>query len=530
MTKIGKAIASLTLIFLATTGVVSGQIQSAERQNEALRNVEKFGRALLYITNSYLDTTNSSALTDKAISEMLSTLDPHSVYIPAKDVKKANEQLDASFEGVGIEFAIINDTLTVQAPIQGGPCESVGIMAGDKIVWVDGTYISGKELTNEKVQGYLRGEKGTKVSMKVVRKGVSDTLFFNVTRAMIPITSVDAAYLVSEDVLYIRLSRFAMTSMFEVLEGFKLCKKYPKGIILDLRGNSGGYLHIALQLSNLFLSAGETILYTEGLNSPKREEFANGKGLYPTGPLVVLIDEGSASASEIVAGAMQDWDRATIIGRRSFGKGLVQQMFTLPDGAQMRLTTARYHTPSGRVIQTPYQMGHREEYYKKSLERYLSGELYGKDTLQYPDSLKFKTLKKGRTVYGGGGITPDIFIPRDTTGISKYYVALINRGLLTEFINKYYDSHRDSLKAVYPDFDTFYAKYGLADELYNGLIEYASENGLEYNEAEAQEARRLIDIRTKALIARSLFDMNSYFKVINREDDPEFKKALEVIL
>lgn len=529
MTNFTKAVAVVAMLLISANGAFA-QNEGTIRQQEALKNIDKFGRALLHITNSYIDTTNSDDLTDKAISEVLSALDPHSVYIPAKDVQKANEQLDGSFEGVGIEFAIINDTLTVQGTIPGGPCESVGVRAGDKFIYVDGEYISGSTLTNDKVHSYLRGPKGTKVEIKALRKGVADTLLFNVTRDKIPITSVDAAYLVEEDLLYVKLSRFALTSTREVLESMRLCKMYPKGIILDLRGNSGGYLHIALQLCNLFLEDGQTILYTEGLNSPRRDEVANGMGIYQKGQLVVLIDEGSASASEIVAGAMQDWDRATIIGRRSFGKGLVQQMFTLPDGAQMRLTTARYHTPSGRVIQTPYQEGHREEYYKKSLERYLSGELFGKDTLQYPDSLKFKTLKKGRTVYGGGGITPDIFIPRDTTGMSKYYIALINRGLMTEYLNDYCDSHRDSLSAVYPDFDTFYAKYDLADNLFNGLIEYASKNGLEYNEAEALEARRLIDIRNKALIARSLFDLNGYFKVINREDDPEFKKALEVIL
>ncbi len=519
----------MLLLSAVSLGASAQNGDSLSRQ-KVLGDIERFGRAILYINQNYIDTLNTSKMVDKAIEDVLSNLDPHSAFIAAKDVESVNEPLDGSFEGIGIEFAIINDTLTVQSPVQGGPCESVGILAGDKIIAVNDEYISGPALTNDRVFGYLRGAAGTKVNLKILRNRVSDTLQFTVVRGKIPLNSVDAAYLPIPQVVYIKLSRFAMNSTSEILKSLMLSKTYPAGVILDLRGNTGGFLHVALEISNMFLEKDQMILYTEGQNSPKREQYAIGNGIYKKGPLVILIDENSASSSEIVAGAMQDWDRAVIIGRRSFGKGLVQQMYQMDDGSQIRLTVARYHTPSGRVIQSPYENGRADDYYKSFLERYTKGESFVKDSIHFPDSLKYKTLIKGRTVYGGGGIMPDIFVPRDTAGITGYYAALIGRGYMTEYINNYCDSHRDSLKRAFPDFDKFKVNYNIGNQLYNGLLEYASGKGLELNAEQASASERLIKVRIKALVARSLFGTTGYYRVINIEDDKEFNKAMEVII
>jgi carboxyl-terminal processing protease len=516
-------------LLVLVTICFSGAIYS-QNVNDLNRLTTKYGQTLFYLSSYYLDTVNIEKMSDEAIKSIVSQLDPHSVYIPAKDVKSMNEPLEGNFDGVGIEFAIIKDTLTVASPIAGGPCEKVGIRAGDKIVMVDNEMIAGTNLTNERVYKYLRGTKGTRVHLGILRKGVSDRLDFEVVRDKIPINSLDAAYEVDPGVYYLKLSRFAQNSANEILEalvGLKAGK--INGIILDLRGNSGGVLGTAMEISNFFLDAGQTIVYTEGLKSPKRVENANGTGFYKHGPLVVLIDENSASASEIVAGAMQDWDRGVIVGRRSFGKGLVQQMIPLNDGSQLRLTIARYHTPSGRVIQTPYKLGESDEYYKKFYKRYSSGELFNKDSINFPDSLKYKTLIKGRTVYGGGGIMPDYFMPADTSYYSEYYANLLRRGIITEFMNNLGDINRDSWRKQYKTFKSFEKKFVVDDNMIKSLVEYAAKKNITPDEKGLATSKNEITTLIKALAAKTIFNITAYYRVLNSESDETYSKALELI-
>lgn len=492
--------------------------------------ITKYGQVLFYLNNYYLDTLNNNDITEEAIKTLISTLDPHSSYISAKDVKAMNEPLEGNFDGVGIEFAIIRDTLTVASPISGGPSESVGIRAGDKIVEIDGENVASVNLTNDMVFKYLRGPKGTHVKLNIVRRGVDEVLEFNVVRDKIPINSVDAAYEAAPGILYIKLSRFAANSAHEIITSIlDLEIGDINGFILDLRGNSGGYLGTAIEISNFFLNAGQTIVYTEGLKVPKMIEKAKGTGFYKRGSLAILVDEHSASASEIVAGAIQDWDRGTIIGRKTFGKGLVQQMLPLNDGSQLRLTVARYHTPSGRVIQSPYEEGASQSYYKAIVDRYERGESFNRDSIHFPDSLKYKTLVKGRTVYGGGGIMPDIFIPADTTSYSNYYSELIRKGIILDFINDFSDKNRSQLKAKYSSFNDFSTNFTIEPSMKEALIDFAKSRDLEPNSQEYNKSASEIEIYMKALVARSLFGTTAYFRIINGGNDKEFKKALEVV-
>lgn len=503
---------------------------SAQNGNDLNKLTTKFGQTLYYLSNYYLDSVDSDKIVDEAIKKAMSELDPHSIYISAKDVKSMNEPLEGNFEGVGIEFAIVKDTLTVSNPVSGGPCEKVGIRTGDKIVSIDGENIAGKGLSNEKVFKYLRGPKGTKVALGIVRRGVSDKLEFEVVRDKIPINSLDAAYEVSPGILYVKLSRFAATSSKEIIKAIlDLNLKSIEGFILDLRGNSGGFLGTALEISNFFLDKGQTIVYTEGLKVPKMEEKADGSGFYRRGPLAVLIDENSASASEIVTGAIQDWDRGVVIGRRSFGKGLVQQMLPLNDGSQLRLTVARYHTPSGRVIQSPYEEGNSEQYYKARIERYNHGEYFYKDSIHFADSLQYKTLVKGRTVFGGGGIMPDYFIPADTTFYTDYYSSLVRRGILLDFMNDYSDANRLNWKKEYLSFDKFNKSFNINDALIEKLVSFAKERKLEPNPKELEISRKEISIYMKAMVARTIFGIEGYYRVINSENDPVFDKAVELV-
>lgn len=516
----------IALLLLAATTV------SAQNDLNALHTL-KIEQAIGYIDNYYLDTVDIKSMVDKSIAELFQSLDPHSSFIPAADVKSANEELDGSFEGVGIEYAIIADTLTVQNVISGGPSEAVGVASGDKIIMIDTLSIAGNGISAEDVKSRLRGPSGTKVDVVVLRQGETgcDTIDFTIERGKIPINCVEAAYVTEEGSLYVKLGRFSLTTMDELFAAFKLSSVKPKSIIIDLRGNGGGYMTPAVIMSDLFLKKGQLILFTEGAHYPRMDKEAKGISLFKDEPLVVLVDESTASASEIFAGAMQDWDRGLIVGRRTFGKGLVQQSFFLQDYSEIRLTVARYHTPSGRVIQSPYESGKRSEYYRKYYERYLSGELFSRDSIQFPDSLKYTTLVQKRTVYGGGGIMPDYFIPEDTTGINNYYVKLIRKGVLTEYCNLYTDSHRHQLLADSISFDAFCENYEKlhADTLFNGLLEYAAGKGIEPSEGELEAAEPLIRVRLKAMMARTPFNTTGYWRVINKEADPDFKKALELI-
>jgi carboxyl-terminal processing protease len=449
-----------------------------------------------------------------------------------------NEPLKGNFEGVGIQFNILNDTLFVITPVPGGPSEKVGIQSGDRIIKVDGENIAGIGLTNEDVFSLLRGAKGTKVSVSVLRRSVSELLNFTITRDKIPINSLDAAYIVQDGVGYIKLNRFAMTTLNEFSEAsIELLKGGAKDLVLDLTGNAGGYLDMAIVLADQFLGDEKLIVYTEGLNSPKREYFASSKGYFENGRVIILIDEGSASASEIVTGAIQDWDRGIIIGRRSFGKGLVQRQLELPDGSMVRLTSAKYYTPSGRLIQKSYKDG-IEKYDSEIYDRYENGEFINKDSIKFPDSLRFKTLLNNRIVFGGGGIMPDIFIPLDTAMYSDYYGSLIREGILNQFVLEYVDQHRGGIinnlkkqedyKNNLTDFQNYKANFEITDKLLKDLTNFADKEGLHLNKEQFELSKGRISLILKAYIARDLWTTNEFYQIVNQEND-NLLKAVEVL-
>ena len=519
----------IAFFFLAAGSVVRSDAQninSGGAQKSLGEKVNKLGQTMFFINRLYLDTVNMDNLTDKALVAIMKELDPHSSYISAKDMKAMNEPLEGNFDGIGVEFALINDTLTINSTIPGGPSEKVGIRAGDKIIKVDDEVIAGTGLTIERVHGYLRGPKGTKVKVSVVRRDVPGELEFLITRDKIPLNSLDSYYMLDGDIAYLRLTRFAATSFKEMLLALKELNAFPKGIILDFRGNPGGYLVAAIQIANEFLGKGELIVYTEGRTVQRMDEYANGNGLLKDIPVAVLIDENSASASEIVAGAIQDWDRGVIIGRRSFGKGLVQQQLPLQDGSALRLTVARYHTPSGRVIQSPYEQGKKDEYYMQAIERFNRGESFSRDSIHFPDSLKFKTLKLGRTVYGGGGIMPDIFIPQDTSYYTPFYGEILRKGLLTDYMNEYSDNHRNEILRKYKTFENFVSKYNVPDSEITAFLEYCASKGVVPAEGDMEISGAEIRRYFKGLIIRSVFSFNNFIEFIN-SDDPVILRAAE---
>ncbi|NQX97717.1 MAG: S41 family peptidase [Flavobacteriales bacterium] len=489
---------------------------------------KKFDALFQYINYAYVDSTNDNKLAETAIVAVLKELDPHSVYIPKEELKKMNEPLIGNFEGVGIQFNIFHDTLMVVSPISGGPSEKVGLRAGDKIIEVDGENIAGIGLQNSDVQKKLRGKKGTKVNVSVKRRSVNDILNFTITRDKIPIFSVDASYMATPEIGYIKVNRFAKNTIVEFRKGLdQLHTQNMKHLIIDLRGNGGGYLKTAIQLADEVIGDKKLIVYTEGSKAPKQEYYTTTKGGFEKGKLVVLIDEGSASASEIVSGAIQDYDRGLIVGRRSFGKGLVQKPFTLPDGSAIRLTVARYHTPSGRCIQRPYDNG-KEEYYKEFSRRFKNGEYMSEDSIALPDSLKFETLNSQRTVYGGGGIMPDVFVPIDTTMSSVYFGKVNRKGLLNDFVLDYMDNNRSSLKEKYNDVNTFKSSFNAEKELLDDFIVYAEKNEVEKNDEQIETSKKLLTIRLKALIARNLWNTSAYFQIANELND-SYLKAIEEI-
>ena len=492
------------------------------------RAAEKYSQVLYLIDRLYLEDVDFEKLVGEALVATMGELDPHSSYISAEDAKAMNEPLQGEFEGIGIEFAIIEDTLTVQATVAGGPSEKVGLLAGDKIIRVDTSFIAGVGLAIEDVHGYLRGKKGTKVEMDVLRRGVTDTLDFTIVRDKIPLNSLDAAYEVEDGILYMKLSRFALASAEEIHDAMKSFDGEIKGVILDLRGNSGGFLPTAIDIADEFLEKDDLIVYTEGRRIPRMEEYARGNGLYRHGPLVVMIDENSASASEIVSGAVQDHDRGIIVGRRSFGKGLVQQAIPMEDGSEIRLTIARYHTPSGRVIQSPYENGKADEYYEDFYERYMRGESFSRDSIHFPDSLRFKTLRLGRTVYGGGGIMPDVFVPQDTTAYSDYYASLLRQGLVMEYMNGLCDRHRAEWAARYRNFDRFNEHFEITDGMIDSLVALAGERGIAPDPEGLARSREDLSVYMKALAASSIFSRDCFYRIMNARS-PEFQAALEAL-
>jgi len=484
---------------------------------------------MMLIDGNYTEGPDMDKMSTEAINAMLKALDPHSVYIAAKDVERANEGLQGNFEGVGISFQIVSDTIVVQSVIEGGPSEKVGLMVGDKLLRIDGEVATGDTINNNFVFKRLRGKKGTEVVIEVLRDG---TVYpFHIIRDKVPIYSIDTYFMADDTVGYIRLTRFARTSVDEFRKALKALKKQGMtALILDLRGNTGGYLDIANSMANEFLERGQLIVYTQGRKSPRHNYTANGRGNWREGRLVVMIDEGSASASEIVSGAVQDWDRGTLVGRRSYGKGLVQRMFPLQDGGQIRLTTARYYTPSGRCIQRPYDEG-TDVYRQDVNNRYRHGELVNADSIHFADSLKYTTAH-GRTVYGGGGVMPDIFVPMDTMRLSDFYISLRGKGILNTFPMQWADQHRRDDKVK--DFDTYLANYdsfGLDSILETVAVEKGVVRDVEKEAAEPERTAhsdRYMRLMLKAQIARNLFGIEYYYKVMKEVDDG-YQRALEAI-
>jgi len=503
---------------------------NAQQQNNAKGSAtsQKLATTMYLIENFYVDSTDMPKLTEEAIIAMLKELDPHSAYISAKDVQKINEPLVGSFDGIGVTFQLLRDTILVVSPVSGGPSEKVGIMAGDKIIKIDGEDAFGKKVNNDFVTSHLRGKKGTKVVLSIKRGDEPELIEFEVVRDKIPLNSIDATFMVEKGIGYIKLDRFAQKSAEEFAESLaKLKEQGMKSLILDLRGNSGGYMQTAIELGNEFLGSDKTVVFTEGLKSPKQFYGTDKDGGFRDGRLVVLIDEGSASASEIVSGAIQDWDRGVLIGRRSFGKGLVQRPFNLPDGAMIRLTTARYHTPTGRCIQRSYEGG-VEEYHKEMQKRLDHGEYFHADSIQFPDSLKFATLVNGRTVYGGGGIMPDIFMPADTTFSTKLYTNLVRKGIFNSYTIDYVLDNREKIHQQYPDFSDFNKDFQVDENMLSDFRKIAETKGVEWNEEQYQRSAPWILKQIKALIARNVWDIGKYYEVIMR-DDMMILKAVEVL-
>ncbi len=524
--RAGRKISNWGLLLLAI--VLAIPFGKASAQETVQENQLKFARLLRLVDGYYVDSANVEQLTEDAIVHLLSELDPHSTYISKEEVAKMNEGLKGNFEGIGISFNIYKDTLLVTTTISGGPSEKVGLRAGDRIVEVDGKNVAGIGLKNSDVFDLLRGKKGTEVNLKIVRKTSPAPLDFKVIRDKIPIFSLDASYMLDESTGYIKLNKFSATTNDEFEEAIKELKTQNlQNLVLDLRGNGGGYLNAAVAISDQFLNDDHLIVYTNGRNDPKRDYDATNNGYFEKGNLVILTDEGTASASEIVSGAVQDWDRGLIIGRRSFGKGLVQKPFFLTDGSMVRLTTAHYYTPSGRCIQKPYDDG-VGEYKKDYFNRMSNGEMFSADSIHFDDDLKHKTLVNGRNVYGGGGIMPDIFVPLDTSHHYSYLNKLRRKNVTYNFVLDFVDQNRESIHQKYSDFEAFNENFKITDDVVAEVVERGVKEGVEKDVESLEFVKESLRKELKAYIARDLFSRNDMFKVLNGDDDV-ISKALEVL-
>ncbi len=499
------------------TGIIIGNKLNRNSGNNgpAISKVNKFDAIVNLIQNAYVDSISTDTLIEKTIPQLLKNLDPHTTYIPAKEMVGVEEEMRGNFGGIGVQFSIQNDTVMVVDVISGGPSSKLGIIPGDRIVTVNDTLLVGKTLKNEQVLSKLRGEKGTKVNVGIKRKGFKDLIAFSITRGEIPIYSVDVSYMIDATTGYIKVSRFGEQTYEEFMEGMKMLDQQGmKNVIVDLRGNPGGYLNAVIKMVNEFLDKGELIVYTQG-NAQARKTFqADSKGTYRDKGIVVLVDDFSASASEIFAGAIQDNDRGWIIGRRSFGKGLVQEQIPFNDGSAVRLTVARYYTPSGRCIQKPYNKGN-DEYYKDIMERAIHGEFQKVDSIKYADTVKYKT-RSGRIVHGGGGIMPDYFVPADTLGYSDYYSKVTQKGLVYQFALDYADSKRKELSTfkTSADFEAYFRKVNVL----NLFVAFAEKKGVKPNNSDLKTSSKIIDNQVKAYIARNILGEKGFYPIIQNID------------
>lgn len=510
----------LLLAIAVVTGILIGnrltRNSGANQPSFSMSGFNKMDAVIELIKNSYVDSVSTDSLVEKAIPLLLKGLDPHTSYIPPKEMVGVEEEMRGNFGGIGVQFSIQNDTVMVVDVISGGPSSKLGILPGDRIVTVNDTLLAGAGLKNEKVLSKLRGEKGTKVNVGIKRKGFKDLFEFNITRGEIPIYSVDVSYMINETTGYIKVSRFGERTYEEFMEGMKKLNQLGmKTVIVDMRGNPGGYLNAVIKMVNEFLNKGELIVYTQGHSQPRKTFNADSNGAFRDKGIVVLIDDFSASASEIFAGAIQDNDRGWVVGRRSFGKGLVQEQIPFKDGSALRLTVARYYTPSGRSIQKPYDKGN-DEYYKDIMDRAIHGEFQQADSIQFSDSLKYTTLS-GRTVYGGGGIMPDFFIPADTLGYSDFYSKITQKGLVYQFALDFADSNRKTLAKLTNtnEFETYFQN----KDILNQFVTFAAQKGVKASNGDLKTSAKIIDTQVKAYIARNILGDEGFFPIIKNIDN-----------
>ena len=516
-------------ILLLSIGILSCLL-SAKAQKSVDEQIRKLIISTITINNYYVDSVDTEKLVEDAIRGMIEKLDPHSAYSTAEQTKRLNEPLQGSFDGIGIQFNILDDTLMVIQTITGGPSEKAGVMAGDRIISVGDTAIAGVKMPQEDIMKRLRGPRGTKAHLGIVREGIDETIYIDVIRDKIPLNSVDAAFMVTPHTGLIRFSNFAATTYDEVVEAIrKLKAQGMKNLILDVTQNGGGFLQAAAEIASELLPKDDLIVYTQGRAIQPQSFLSRGGSAFQDGKVIVLVDEYSASAAEILAGAIQDQDRGLVVGRRTFGKGLVQRPVDLPDGSMIRLTIAKYYTPSGRCIQKPYEKGKQQEYRMDVINRFNHGELTNADSIHFPDSLRFQTLKKGRTVYGGGGIMPDYFVPLDTTKNTSLYRQIVAKRILIDANLRYLAKHRNELKQKFPTFEDFRRNYKVSDDLIANILAEAKKVLKEkYPKDEEQKTTELLKRMLRALAARDLWDMNEYFAIIY-EDDDIVNKAIQLM-
>lgn len=512
----------ITLAFLAATFAASAQTMPS--------HLKKLLNAQYAINTFYVDSVSNDKMVEDAIRGILSELDPHSAYSTAEETKDLNEPLEGKFSGIGIQFNMKEDTLYVIQTVAGGPSERVGLLAGDRITHVNDTAIAGQKMSTTSIMKRLRGPKGTKVDVTVRRAKVAEPIVFRITRDDIPLYSIDASYMIDDKTGYIKMARFAANSNEEFVQAIDSLKRHGmKQLILDIADNGGGYLNSAIEMSNEFLDRGDLIVYTEGRTMDRNEATAYGNGKLKKGKVVVIVNQYSASASEILSGALQDQDRGVIVGRRTFGKGLVQRPFQFEDGSMIRLTVARYHTPSGRCIQKPYTKGDKKGYDMDILNRYNEGEFYSADSIHFSDSLRYSTIKNHRTIYGGGGIMPDVFVPLDTTEYSNYNRDLVAKGIIVQYCIDYVDKHRAEIIKAYPTVHDFDKGFTVDDAMLRDLIAAGERDSIKYVDDQFQRSKNVITTGVKALIARDVFsDTSAYYVVANHNNDL-VKEALAII-